>query len=179
MKRDCPVLIERFDNLKIKISGHKSQVDVLYRLIEKNMVEYRDNYFKRPSSKLFPENDSPDYDNYQKKETVKNIATNCWKRVIQQKENPIGVQMLNEKIDEYVSMNIILRKKSNPFELEINSRTIIAFGNNENDLYKIQGIFVSNILKNKEILQKLVDTKNKNDSLEKEDNTLKTLLIKW
>ena len=68
-----------------------------------------------------------------------------------------------------IYLKIFGSKKSNPFELEIEPGIIIAYGNNENELDNIQTIFINDILKNQEILQKIVYITNKKYSMEKED----------
>jgi hypothetical protein len=168
LKEDYPDLPEMIHNIKDKIHMHNSKVESLDKLIDRNIDNYAKQYYIRPTSQLFPKNNHIDYNYYQKKEVVKKVVTDSWNHIIILIKNPIDVQSINKMTDEYITKNIRFRKKSNPFELEIEPGITIAFGKDENELDKIREFFINNILKNEDIIQELVCIINKKISLEKD-----------
>jgi hypothetical protein len=170
MKKDRSDIPGLVDDLRIEIKNYDCQVEKLVKLIDGNIL----NYVKRSFRKIDPLklHSYTDFGNdYVRKETIKNIVLEIWKRNITSIDIPTDIQTICKKIDDEIRCDIIRFKKDfYPFyQLLHNSTDQIGVGNNEQDMKDIQTIFINDLLKNEKILGKLVYLVNKKNSLENEN----------
>ncbi len=150
MNKDCPSLSEKIDKLDKELNNHNLKINDLDNLI-RNVIT--NSFIKKTNTPIISYNSKYDID----EENAREAALKSWKHIYEKMNQPQQPNII--KYFEKELQNIgdhIKKSESEQNELLIHD-LLIGKGSNTNEIDNIYGIFENDILKDKEIIQKLSD----------------------